>query len=132
LGKSRFDKIPGKGEDQTPEQSVQSNGPGEDLMSQPQSESATLEIMFPTVATVTHIQRNVENKRFHAKAEVTLSEDFDQVDLQLKDVDDSVFATSLVNAKAGVHFFFINGEGEPPFKVRDTIGVYCFRRGEMP
>ena len=88
--------------------------------------------MLPTLATVTHVQRNVENKRFHAKAEVTLSEDFDQVDLQLKDVDDSVFATSLVNAKAGVHFFFINGEGVPPFKVGDTIRVYCFRRGEMP
>jgi hypothetical protein len=88
--------------------------------------------MFPTVATVTHIQRNVENKRFHAKAEATLNEDFDQADLQLKDVDESVFATSLKNGKAGVHYFFINGEGQPPFKVGDTIRVYCFRRGEMP
>jgi hypothetical protein len=29
-------------------------------------------IMFPTVATVKHVQKDVENNRFHAKAEVTL------------------------------------------------------------
>ena len=88
--------------------------------------------MLPTLATVTHVQRNVENKRFHAKAEVTLNEDFDQAELRLKDVDESVFATTLMNVKAGVYNFFINGEGKPPFKVGDTIRVYCFRRGEMP
>jgi hypothetical protein len=90
------------------------------------------ETMFPTVATVKHVQKDVENNRFHAKAEVTLNQDVAQTELQLKDVDESVHATAIMNAKAGVYFFFIDGEGEPPFKVGDTIRVNCFGKGEMP
>ena len=89
-------------------------------------------IMFPTVATVKHVQKDVENNRFHAKAEVTLNEAVDQAELQLRDVDESVHSTVLMNARAGVYFFNIDGDGEPPFKVGDTIRVNCFRKGEMP
>jgi hypothetical protein len=82
--------------------------------------------MFPTVATITHVQKDVENNRFYAKAELTLNQEVDQAELQLKDVDESVSATAIVNAKAGVYFFHIEGDGEPPFKVGDTIRVNCF------
>jgi hypothetical protein len=88
--------------------------------------------MFPTIATVKHVLKNIENNRFYAKAEVTLKEDVDQAELQLKDVDESIHATVLMNEGAGVHLFHIEGDGEPPFKVGDTIRVICFRNGEMP
>jgi hypothetical protein len=87
--------------------------------------------MFSTVATVKHVQKDVENNRFYAQAEVKLDQDVDQAELQLEDVDDSIHATALMNAKAGVHFFHIEGDGEPSFKVGDTIRVNCFGRGEM-
>jgi hypothetical protein len=88
--------------------------------------------MFPTIATVKQVQKNFENNRFYAKAEVTLKEDVDQAELQLKDFDGSVHATVLMNetAGAGVHLFHIEGDGEPPFKVGDTIRVNCFSKAK--
>jgi hypothetical protein len=88
--------------------------------------------MFPTVAIVKHIQEDRDYNRFYAQAEVMLTEDLDQAKLQLKDVDSSVHAAPLMNAKAGVNTFYISGAGNSPLKIGDTIPVICFPNGETP
>jgi hypothetical protein len=57
--------------------------------------------MFPTSSIVKHVQRDDDNDRFYAQAEVTLGEDMDHAELQLREVDSSVYAAPLMNAKAG-------------------------------
>jgi hypothetical protein len=86
--------------------------------------------MFPTVAIVKHIQEDRDYNRFYAQAEVMLTEDLDHARLQPKDVDSSVHAAPLMNAKAGVNTFYISGTGNSPFKIGDTIPVICFPNGE--
>jgi hypothetical protein len=55
--------------------------------------------MFPTVAIVKHIQEDRDYNRFYAQAEEMLTEDLDYAKLQPKDVDSSVHAAPLMNAK---------------------------------
>ena len=88
--------------------------------------------MFPTSSIVKHVQKDDDNDRFYAQAEVTLAEDMDHAELQLRDVDSSVYAAPLMNAKAGVNTFHISGNGNSPFKVGATIPVLCFPKGEIP
>ena len=52
--------------------------------------------------------------------------------LELEDVNYSVHATVLMDAKAGRNAFDIRGDGASPFEVGDTIKVICFERGEVP
>ena len=84
--------------------------------------------MFPAVAIVTHVQEDHDYNRFYAQAEVTLSEDMDHAELQLRDLDSCVYAAPLMNAKAGVNTFHISGNENSPFKVSATIRVVCFPR----
>ena len=88
--------------------------------------------MFPASSIVTHVQKDDVNDRFYAQAKVTLAEDIDHAELQLRDVDSSVYAAPLMNAKAGVNTFHISGNGNPPFKTGATIPVLCFPKGEIP
>jgi hypothetical protein len=88
--------------------------------------------MFPIVAIVKHIQEDRDYNRFYAQAEVMLTEDLDHAKLQPKDVDSSVHAAPLMDAKAGLNTFYISGIGNSPFKIGDTIPVICFRKGETP
>jgi hypothetical protein len=87
--------------------------------------------MFPSVAIVNHVQDNDENERFYAQAELILAQDVSQAQLELKDVDSSVHATVLMNAKAGRNAFDISGSGASPFAVGDRIRVICFEKGEV-
>jgi hypothetical protein len=50
--------------------------------------------MFPTSSIVKHVQKDDDNDRFYAQAEVTLAEDMDHAELQLRDVDSSVHAAT--------------------------------------
>ena len=70
--------------------------------------------------------------RFYAQAEVMLAEDLDHAELQLRDLDSSVYAAPLMNAKAGVNTFYISGNGDSPFEIGCTIPVICFPKGETP
>jgi hypothetical protein len=88
--------------------------------------------MFPTVAIVKHIQEDRDYNRFYAQAEVMLTEDLDHAKLQPKDVDSSVHAAPLMDAKAGVNTFYISGIGNSPFKIGDAIPVVCFSYGATP
>jgi hypothetical protein len=88
--------------------------------------------MFPASSIVTHVQKDDVNDRFYAQAKVTLAEDIDHAELQLRDVDSSVYAAPLMNAKAGVNTFHISGNGNSPFKTGATIPVLCFPKGEIP
>jgi hypothetical protein len=90
----------------------------------------TLAIMFPASSIVKQVQNDDENNRFYAQAEVMLAEDLDHAELQLRDLDSSVCAAPLINAKAGVNTFYISGSGKSPFKIGGTIPVICFPRGE--
>ena len=63
-------------------------------------ETVTVEIMFPTVAIVKHVQQDDDYNRFYAQAEVTLSQDVDHAELQLKGVDSSVHA-SVIQREVG-------------------------------
>ena len=92
----------------------------------------TLAIMFPASSIVKQVQNDDENKRFYAQAEVMLAEDLDHAELQLRDVDSSVYAAPLMNAKAGVNTFYISGSGNSPFKIGGIIPVICFPKGEIP
>ena len=92
----------------------------------------TLAIMFPASSIVKQVQNDDENKRFYAQAEVMLAEDLDHAELQLRDVDSSVYAAPLMNAKAGLNTFHISGNGSSPFTVGATIPVLCFPKGELP
>jgi hypothetical protein len=67
----------------------------------------TLAIMFPASSIVKHVQNDDENNRFYAQAEVMLAEDLDHAELQLRDVDSSVYTAPLMNAKAGVNTFIL-------------------------
>jgi hypothetical protein len=87
--------------------------------------------MFPSVAIVNHVQDNDENESFYAQAELILAQDVSQAQLELKDVDFSVHATVLMNAKAGRNAFDISGGGASPFAVGDRIRVICFEKGEV-
>lgn len=88
--------------------------------------------MFPTSSIVKHVQRDDDNDRFYAQAEVTLAEDVESAELQLRDVHSSVYSAPLMNSKAGANTFYISGKGYSPFKVGGIIQVVCFSRGEMP
>jgi hypothetical protein len=79
-----------------------------------------------------HVQEDDENDRFYAQAELILTQDVSHAQLELKNVNSSVHATLLVNAKAGGNAFDISGNGTSPFKVGDTIEVTCFEKGEVP
>ena len=92
----------------------------------------TLAIMFPASSIVKQVQNDDENNRFYAQAEVMLAEDLDHAELQLRDVDSSVYTAPLMNAKAGVNTFYISGSGNSPFKIGGTIPVICFPKGEIP
>ena len=92
----------------------------------------TLAIMFPASSIVKQVQNDDENNRFYAQAEVMLAEDLDHAELQLRDLDSSVYAAPLMNAKAGVNTFYISGSGNSPFKIGGTIPVICFLKGEIP
>ena len=92
----------------------------------------TLAIMFPASSIVKQVQNDDENNRFYAQAEVMLAEDLDHAELQLRDLDSSVYAAPLINAKAGVNTFYISGSGNSPFKIGGTIPVICFPKGEIP
>jgi len=82
--------------------------------------------MFPTFAIFTQVQEHHDYNKFYAQAGVTLSEDIDHAELQLKDVDPSVHAAPIMDAKAGPNTFHISGSGFSPFKVGDTIQAVCF------
>ncbi len=88
--------------------------------------------MFPSSSIVKHVQKDDDNGRFYAQAEVMLAENVDYAQLQLRDLDSSVYAAPLTNAKAGVTTFHISGNGNSPFKVGGTFPVICFPKGEMP
>jgi hypothetical protein len=88
--------------------------------------------MFPSVAIVNHVQDNDEKDSFYAQAELILAQDVSQAQLELKEVDSSVRATVLMNAKAGRNAFDISGSGGSPFAVGDRIRVICFEKGEVP
>jgi hypothetical protein len=88
--------------------------------------------MFPSVAIINHVQENDENNSFYAQAELILAQDVSHAQLELMDVDSSVHATVLFNAKAGRNAFDISGNGNSPFKLGDTIKVVCFEKGEVP
>ncbi len=88
--------------------------------------------MFTSVAIVTHVQKSDENNRFYGQAELMLTQDVSHAQLELEDVNASVHATVLVNAKAGRNAFDITGAGHSPFEVGDTIKVTCFEKGEVP
>jgi hypothetical protein len=88
--------------------------------------------MFPSVAIVNHVQMNDQNDTFYAQAELILAQDVSHARLQLEDVNASVHATVLLNAKAGRIAFDISGNGPSPFEVGDTIKVTCFEKGEVP
>jgi hypothetical protein len=88
--------------------------------------------MFPTIATIKHVQKDDENNRFYAQAEATFTEDLDHAELNTDDLDDSVHVSPLMNVKAGTHTFDISGNGNPPFQAGDAVRVVCFRKGEMP
>ena len=92
----------------------------------------TLAIMFPASSIVKQVQNDDENNRFYAQAEVMLTEDLDHAELQLRDLDSSVHAAPLMNAKAGVNTFYISGSGNSPFKIGGTIPVICFPKREIP
>jgi hypothetical protein len=81
--------------------------------------------MFPTSSIVKHVQKDDDNDRFYAQAEVTLAEDMDHAELQLRDVDSSVHAAPLMNAKAGVNTFHISGNGNSPFKQAPLFQCYA-------
>jgi hypothetical protein len=91
-----------------------------------------LAMMFPVTSIVKQVQNDDENNRFYAQAEVMLAEDLDHAELQLRDLDSSVYAAPLINAKAGVNTFYISGNGDSPFKIGCTIPVICFPKGETP
>jgi hypothetical protein len=82
--------------------------------------------MFPISSIVKHVQKDDENDRFYAQAEMMLAEDVDHAEVQLRDVDSSVYAAPLTNAKAGANTFHISGNGNSPFEVGDIIPVLCF------
>jgi hypothetical protein len=82
--------------------------------------------MFCAVAVITQVQEHHDYNKFFVQASVTLTEDFDYAELQLKDVDLSVRAAPLINAKSGPNTFYISGSGYSPFKVGDTIPAVCF------
>ena len=88
--------------------------------------------MFPSVAIVKHVQGNNENDTFYAQAELILAQDISHAQLELEDVDPSVHATVLMNAKAGRNAFDITGNGTSPFEIGDTIRAICFEKGEVP
>jgi hypothetical protein len=82
--------------------------------------------MFSTVAIVQQIQEHRDYNKFYAQAGVTITEDIDHAELQLKDVNPSVHAAPIMNAKAGPNTFHISGSGSSPFKVGDAIRAVCF------
>jgi len=57
--------------------------------------------MFPTSSLVKHVQKDDDHDRFYAQAEVMLTEDMDHAELQLRDVDSSVYAE--IRRKETVH-----------------------------
>jgi hypothetical protein len=50
---------------------------------------------------ISHVQENDENGSFYAQAELMLAQDVSQAQLELENVNSSVHAAVLVNAKAG-------------------------------
>ena len=94
--------------------------------------NAYADIMFPASSIVKQVQNDDENNRFYAQAEVMLAEDLDHAELQLRDLDSSVYAAPLMNAKAGVNTFYISGSGNSPFKIGGIVPVICFPKGEIP
>jgi hypothetical protein len=88
--------------------------------------------MFTSVAVVTHVQKSDENNRFYAQAELILAQDVSHARLELEDVNYSVHATVLMDAKAGRNAFDIRGDGASPFEVGDTIKVICFDEAKFP
>lgn len=82
--------------------------------------------MFRAVAVITQVQEHHDYNKFYVQASVPLPEDIDYAELQLKDVDLSVHAAPLMNAKSGPNTFYISGSGYSPFKVGDTIPAVCF------
>jgi hypothetical protein len=61
-----------------------------------------------------------------------LAQDVSRAELEVENVDASVHATVLMNAKAGRNAFDISGSRLSPFKVGDTIKVICCEKGEVP
>ena len=55
--------------------------------------------MFATVAIVKHVETVGGDNRFYAEAEVTLTEDMEHAELQLKDVPSGVRAIPMVHAE---------------------------------
>jgi hypothetical protein len=82
--------------------------------------------MLPLFALVKVVDIDHDYCRFYAEAEVTLSENVDRAELQLKSVYSTVHAGPLFNARVGQNTFYISGTGASPFKVGETIPIYTF------
>jgi hypothetical protein len=86
--------------------------------------------MLPTGALVKHVQIDEDYNRFYAEAEVTLTAYVEYAEIHLRDVDPSVHAGPLTDAKVGTNTFHISGIGASPFKVGDKMRVYVLARAK--
>jgi hypothetical protein len=85
--------------------------------------------MIPIAAKVSHIQLDLSN-RFSARAEVVVPDKI--VHVELFSLPSGVHATNLSDVAPGTHELLLYGDGEPPFKVGDTLSARGFTRDELP
>jgi len=84
--------------------------------------------MRPISAKVSNVQLELSN-RFSARAEVVVPDDIAFV--ELFDLPRGVQATNLSDVAPGTHELLLYGDGEPPFKVGDTLSARGFSRDEL-
>ncbi|MBV8213618.1 MAG: hypothetical protein JOZ08_10405 [Verrucomicrobia bacterium] len=84
--------------------------------------------MRPISAKVSNVQLELSN-RFSARAEVVVPDGIAFV--ELFDLPHGVQATNLSDVVPGTHELLLYGEGEPPFKVGDTLSARGFSRDEL-
>jgi hypothetical protein len=85
--------------------------------------------MIAIPAKVSSVQLELSN-RFSARAEVLVPDDIAFV--ELFDLPSQVHATNLSEVAPGTHELLLYGDGEPPFKVGDTLSARGFSRDELP
>jgi hypothetical protein len=85
--------------------------------------------MIPLTAKVSNIQLDLSNK-FSARAEVVVPENI--VFVELFNLPGGVNATNLSDVAPGKHELLLHGDGEPPFKVGDTLSARGFSKEELP
>jgi hypothetical protein len=85
--------------------------------------------MISLPAKIIHLQIEPDS-RFSGRAEVVVPEKI--VYVELYNLPSGVNATNLSDVAPTTQELLISGDGEPPFKVGDTLSARGFTRDELP